>query len=49
MAVGGVVLETYWRPGFTGGKAVRRSACGDIGSSGVWLDPEPPDGELDDD
>jgi hypothetical protein len=47
MAVGGVVLETYHRPGFTGGKAVRRAEQGGAGTAGIELDPLP-DAEDDD-
>lgn len=41
-AAGGVDLELYRRPGFTGGIAVRRSSDG-AGGAGVPidLDPEP--------
>lgn len=48
-AAGGVDLEVYRRPGFTGGVAVRRSSDG-VGGCGVPIerDPEPwPDDEDD--
>jgi hypothetical protein len=47
-AAGGVDLEVYRRPGFTGGLAVRRSSDG-AGGSGfpIDLDPEPFDDEDD--
>ena len=42
IACGGVPLETYRRPGFTGGKAVRRADLAG-GGYGVPFDPEPDD------
>lgn len=41
-ALGGVELEVYRRPGFTGGLAVRRSSSDLSVSGSVELDPEPP-------
>lgn len=48
-AAGGVDLELYRRPGFTGGLAVRRSSDGS-GGAGVPIerDPEPWDDESED-
>lgn len=42
LAAGGVELERYRRPGFTGGTAVRRSSVG-YGGSGFEIqgDPDP--------
>lgn len=41
-AAGGIDLDTYRRPGFQGGKALRRASQG--GGGGIYLDdPEEPD------
>ena len=42
-ALGGLVIERYCRPGFTGGPSVRVLAPSLAGGSGfeVWADPEP--------
>lgn len=42
-AAGGVVIERYRRPGFTGGPSVRALGPHLVGGSGfdVWSDPEP--------
>ncbi len=46
LACGGVVLETYHRPGFAGTIAVRRSAEGGAGGGfSIEADPEPGDDE----
>lgn len=46
LAVGGVELEVYRRPGFTGGLGVRRSHVGGGGSGfAIDLDPDPYDDE----
>jgi hypothetical protein len=39
-AAGGIELEVYRRPGFTGGKAVRRSQEGGAGGGPTFDDPE---------
>lgn len=43
-AAGGVDLELYWRPGFTGGVAVRRSSvaggCGFHADDDRWEDDD---------
>lgn len=39
-AAGGLELELYRRPGFTGGKAVRRSQEGGAGAGPTFGDPE---------
>jgi hypothetical protein len=43
LAAGGVMLELYTRPGFTGGKAVRRvpDSAGPGAGFAVEADPEP--------
>jgi hypothetical protein len=46
-AAGGVELEVYRRPGFTGGRAVRRVAVDMTVSGCTSLDPEPPTNEDD--
>jgi hypothetical protein len=46
-AAGGVELEVYRRPGFTGGRAVRRVAVDMTVSGSTSLDPEPPTNEDD--
>jgi hypothetical protein len=46
-AAGGVELEVYRRPGFTGGRAVRRDAVDMTVSGSTSLDPEPPTNEDD--
>jgi hypothetical protein len=42
-AAGGVILEPYRRPGFTGGPAIRTLGPNLAGGSGfeVWSDPDP--------
>jgi hypothetical protein len=47
-AAGGITLETYRRPGYTGGTAVRRSFEG-AGGSGFPIDTDPWPDEYDDD
>jgi hypothetical protein len=46
-AAGGVELEVYRRPGFTGGRAVPRVAVDMTVSGSTSLDPEPPTNEDD--
>jgi hypothetical protein len=46
-AAGGVELEVYRRPGFTGGRAVRHVAVDMTVSGSTSLDPEPPTNEDD--
>lgn len=48
-ACGGVPLEVYHRPGFTGGRAVRRADFAGGGGSGIVLDPAAPDPDEDED
>lgn len=45
LAAGGVELEMYRRPGFTGGLAVRRSEIGGNGS-GEQIDQESDEGTI---
>lgn len=45
LANGGVELELYRRPGFTGGMAVRRSSRDMRVSGCVDLDPDPPEAD----
>jgi hypothetical protein len=47
-AIGGVDLEVYRRPGFTGDLAVRVLTRDLSTSHGIWLDSEPPDEDGDD-
>lgn len=46
-AAGGLIIERYVRPGFTGGPAARVLGPSLAGGSGfeVWSDPEPEDDE----
>jgi hypothetical protein len=44
-AAGGVKLERYYRPGFTGGPAVREVPEGNAGGGPIEVDPEPPEGD----
>lgn len=46
-AAGGVELEVYRRPGFTGGRAVRRVGADLQVSGSTELDPDPPTPEDD--
>ena len=41
-AAGGIRLERYIRPGFTGGPAVRRVPQDETGGGPIEVDPEPP-------
>ena len=47
-AAGGVLIERYTRPGFTGGPSVRALPVSLAGGSGfeVWSDPEPDDYDM---